>query len=127
MHRVPRGGARFILDMAETMTETEFLTLADGIMKRIEAQADQWFEELDIDVETERNGGVLTLTFENQAQVVINGQPPLQEMWLAAPRGGFHYRLENGVWKDTRGGLPLHEALSEIVSELSGRELKIEL
>lgn len=127
MHQVLRNGVKTILDMAETMTETEFLALADGIMKRVEAQADGWFDNLDIDVETERSGGVLTLTFENQSQVVINGQPPLQEMWLAAPRGGFHYRLENGVWVDTRGGLPLHEALSEIVSELSGHELKVEL
>lgn len=127
MHQVLRSGVKTILDMAETMTETEFLALADGIMKRVEAQADGWFDNLDIDVETERSGGVLTLTFENQSQVVINGQPPLQEMWLAAPRGGFHYRLENGVWVDTRGGLPLHEALSEIVSELSGHELKVEL
>lgn len=113
--------------MAETMTESEFLAVADGIMKKIEAQADRWFEELDIDVEAVRNGGVLTLAFENGTQVVINGQPPLQEMWLAAPSGGFHYRLHQGVWVDTRGGLPLHQALSAVVSQATGRALSVVL
>lgn len=127
MRAAPDWQARGVLNMAETMTESEFLAVADGIMKKVEAQADRWFEERDIDVEAERNGGVLTLTFESGVQVVINGQPPLQEMWVAAPRGGFHYRLEAGQWRDTRGGPPLAQALSEIVSEAAGQALSVEL
>ncbi|MGE4336718.1 MAG: iron donor protein CyaY [Pigmentiphaga sp.] len=107
------------------MTESEFLTVADGIMKRIEVQADGWFDDLDIDVEATRTGGVLTLAFDSGAQVVINGQPPLQEMWVAAPRGGFHYRLEDGTWRDTRGGPNLAQALSEICSEAASRTLQV--
>ncbi len=109
------------------MTESEFHAVADGIMKRIQAQADQWFDELDIDVEAERNGGVLTLKFDNGPDVVVNGQPPLQEMWVAAPSGGFHYRYENGVWRDTRGGPDLAEALSAICSEAAGQPLQVRI
>lgn len=107
------------------MTESEFLAVADGIMKQVELQADSWFDDLDIDVEATRNGGVLTLVFDAGAQIVINGQPPLQEMWVAAPRGGFHYRLEDGTWRDTRGGPDLAQALSEICSEAAGRALRV--
>jgi len=75
------------------MNDTEFHTRATTILDAIEAQADHWFEKLDLDVETKRNGNVLNLIFENGHQVVINSQAPLHEMWLAARSGGFHYRF----------------------------------
>lgn len=109
------------------MTESEFLTVADGIMKRIQAQADYWFDELEIEVEAERSGGVLTLKFDNGAEVVVNGQPPLREMWLAAPAGGYHYRFEDGVWRDTRGGPDLAEALSQVCTEAAGKPLQVSI
>jgi len=109
------------------MTESEFLALADRILAAIEAQADEWYDELDIDVEAERNGGVLTLAFDSGVRVVINSQAPLQEMWVAAPSGGFHYRLRDGVWCDTRGGPDLTTALSTICSAASGRDVTVTL
>jgi CyaY protein len=62
------------------MNDTEFHTRATTILDAIEAQADHWFEKLDLDVETKRNGNVLNLIFENGHQVVINSQAPLHEM-----------------------------------------------
>lgn len=109
------------------MTESEFLILADELLDAIAQQADQWYDELDIDVEATRSGGVLTLVFDSGATVVVNGQAPLQEMWLAAPSGGFHYRLRDGAWQDTRGGVALPQALSAICSEAAGRDLQVVL
>ena len=109
------------------MNDTEFHTRATAILDAIEAQADHWFEKLDLDVETKRNGNVLNLIFENGHQVVINSQAPLHEMWLAARSGGFHYRFDGNHWKDTRGGTDLHQTLSSICSAATGKPLTVEL
>ena len=109
------------------MTETEFLDRVATLLNAIESQADHWFETLDLDVETRRQGNVLNLIFDNGHQIVINSQAPLMEMWLAAPSGGFHYRFDGTHWKDTRGGLDLHEALSSVCSEAAGRPLIVSL
>jgi len=109
------------------MTESEFLALADRILSAIEKQADQWYDERDIDVEPERSGNVVTLVFDNGTRVVINSQAPLQEMWLAAPGGAFHYRLDGGAWRDTRGGPDLPEALGTICSKAAGQPLTVTL
>ena len=46
---------------------------------------------------------MVTLTFPNRSQIVINLQKPLQEVWLAAKSGGYHYKFSNGQWLDTKG------------------------
>ncbi len=109
------------------MTESEFLALADRILSAIEKQADQWYDDLDIDVEPERNGQVVTLVFDNGTRVVINSQAPLQEMWLASPGGAFHYRLQGDTWCDTRGGPNLADALSAICTKAAGQPLTVRL
>jgi CyaY protein len=48
-------------------------------------------------------------------------------MWLAARSGGFHYRFDGRHWKDTRGGTDLHDTLSAICSEATGKTLTVEL
>jgi CyaY protein len=107
------------------MTETEFLDRVASLLDAVEAQADQWFESLDLDVETKRQGNVLNLVFDNGHQIVLNSQAPLKEMWLAARSGGFHYRFDGTHWKDTRGGPDLHEALSAVCSAAAGRSLTV--
>ena len=109
------------------MNDTEFHTRATAILDAIESQADHWFEQLDLDVETKRNGNVLNLIFESGHQVVINSQAPLHEMWLAARSGGFHYKFDGQHWKDTRGGLDLHDLLSQICSNETGQQLVVKL
>ena len=109
------------------MNETEFLARVDRILDSVEAQADTWFENLDLDVETRREGHVLNLVFDNGHQIVINSQAPLKEIWVAARSGAFHYRFDGENWKDTRAGQDLHDALSRLCSEASGRSLVVTL
>ena len=109
------------------MNDTEFLARIDSILDAVEAQADAWFENLDLDVETRRQGHVLNLVFDNGHQIVINSQGPLQEIWVAARSGGFHYRFDGENWKDTREGPDLQEALSRLCSEAAGRPLVVTL
>ena len=109
------------------MNETEFLARIDRILDSVEAQADTWFENLDLDVETRREGHVLNLVFDNGHQIVINSQAPLQEIWVAARSGAFHYRFDGENCKDTRAGQDLHDALSRLCSEASGLSLVVTL
>lgn len=109
------------------MTETEFDERISAILDTIEKYADDWYETLDVDVDTKREANVLNLLFDNKVPVVINSQAPMQELWVAAPSGGFHYRFDGQHWKDTRGGADLHEALTQIFSDATGHQVRIDL
>jgi CyaY protein len=45
------------------MNDTEFHARVTALLDAIEAQADHWFDQLDLDVETKRQGTVLNLIF----------------------------------------------------------------
>jgi len=107
------------------MNESEFLTRSEGILDSLESQADDWVALHDLDIEANRNGNVLTLIFDDAIHVVINSQAPMQEMWVAAPSGGFHYRFDGQHWNDTRGGPNMAEALSQICSEAAGCPIRV--
>ncbi|CFL74476.1 iron donor protein CyaY [Bordetella pertussis] len=109
------------------MTETEFLALVDQVLDSIESQANDWAAGLDVDIEATRSGNVLTLVFEDGTQVVVNVQAAMQELWVAARSGGFHYRYDGQHWNDTRGGPRLPDALSQICSEAAGVPVSVRL
>ena len=105
------------------MTDQEYLTLAEAVLTAIERSVDQ----ADADIEFERSGNVLTFIFNNTVYIIVNSQAPMKEIWVAAPSGGFHYRLEGSRWEDTRGGPHLAEALSQIFSEVCDEPIKVNL
>ena len=74
------------------------------MLAAIEATVDRWLQDDVIDIDTQRTGGLLELSFPNGSKIVVNTQPPLQELWLAARGGGFHFKLVDGRWLDTRDG-----------------------
>lgn len=105
------------------MTELDYLDKAEAALTAIEVACDRINDETDADVDNQRTGGMITLTFANRSQIIINLQKPLQEIWLAARAGGFHYRLSQGQWTDTKGGSELFAGLSRYASEQSGQAL----
>jgi CyaY protein len=66
---------------------------------------------------------MVTLTFPNRSQIVINLQKPLQEVWLAARCGGFHYRFDGVHWMDSKGQGEFWESLSRYASQQAGQDL----
>ena len=109
------------------MTETEFLALIDQVLNSIESQADDWAALYDLDIEASRNGNVLNLVFEDGSHVVINSQTAVQELWLAARSGGFHYRYDGQHWKNTRGGPDFPDALSQVCSVAAGVPVTVQI
>ena len=103
------------------MTESEFLALADQTLATIEGALERIANDTDLDVECSRSGNVLTIEFvDNGSKIIVNSQAPMQEMWVAARSGGFHYRREGGKWLNTRDGTELFAALSNMASEQGG-------
>jgi CyaY protein len=106
------------------MTESEFLAMAEATLDRIEAALERASGETDLDVECSRSGNVLQIEFvDNGSKIIVNSQAPMQELWVAAKSGGFHYKRNGERWINTRDQSELSAALSKIVSEQSGMEL----
>lgn len=105
------------------MTDLEYLDHAESALKAIEAGCDRINDETDADVDNQRTGGMITLTFSNRSQIVVNLQKPLHEIWMAARSGGFHYKFNGKQWMDTKDGSELFAALSRCTSEQAGRPL----
>lgn len=105
------------------MTEFEYREKTDALLAHVEATVDRWLEDDVIDIDANRSGGLLELTLPDRSKIVLNTQPPLQELWLAARSGGRHYRHVDGRWLD-REGAEFFETLSLCTSEQAGRPLR---
>jgi len=108
---------------AGRLPDTEYQRLTSALLSAIEAAADRWLQDDIVDIDTHRTGGLLELSFPNGSKLIVNTQPPLQEIWLAAKAGGFHFRHVDGRWLDTRDGSEFWSALSRHASAQGGLAL----
>lgn len=120
---------RILLTMPESnlprsLSDSEFHALAAAVLARIEETVDRWLQDDVIDIDSSRTGGLLELSFPDGSKIVINAQPPLHELWLAARSGGFHFKCASGRWIDTRSGTEFHDVLSSCATEQAGRALR---
>ena len=105
------------------MTDTEYQDRAEALLKAVELACDRLNDDTDADIDNQRVGGMITLTFRNRSQIVINLQKPLHEVWLAAKAGGFHYRHDGTAWMDTKGHGEFFANLTRHASEQAGQPL----
>jgi len=98
------------------MTDLEFLDRAEVLLKDIELACDRINDTGNADIDNQRVGGMITLTFENRSQIIINLQKPLHEVWLAARSGGYHFKFDGHFWLDTKGQGEFFERLSKDAS-----------
>lgn len=106
------------------MTDLEYLDHAEALLEAIEASCDRMNDDSDADIDNQRVGGMITLVFSNKSQIVINLQKPLQEVWMATKAGGYHYRLKDGQWMDTKGAGEFLSELSRQASTQAGMALQ---
>ncbi|HRD83665.1 MAG TPA: iron donor protein CyaY [Rubrivivax sp.] len=107
----------------DPLTDTEYRQLGMALVAGLEATIDRWLQQDLIDIDSSRSGGMLEMTFPDDSRIVVNLQPPLQEIWVAARQGGFHYRCVGGRWLDTRDGSELLASLSRHASAQGGMSL----
>jgi CyaY protein len=111
---------------ATPLSDAEYRAKTSAVLASIESAIDRWLQDDVIDIDTNRTGGLLELQFPDGSAIVVNTQPPLQELWLAAKGGGFHYKHVDGRWLDSRDGREFFDALSECASQQAGRLLRFE-
>lgn len=108
------------------MTESEFMALADATLNAIETALEHAEQDSDLDIECSRSGNLLEIEFGgNGSKIIVNSQAPLQEIWVAAKSGGFHYKRAEHQWINTRDGSELFASLSGFASAQGGRVLKL--
>ena len=104
------------------MTESEFHGAVEAILARIESSLEDE-ESLDVDLES----GILTVTCEDGSKVIVNRHGPNRELWVAARRGGFHFRRDGDRWVDTRTGEELGMSLARVLKEQAGIDVALDL
>ncbi len=107
------------------LSDIEYLNYAEAALAAIERCCDQLNDTTDADIDNQRTGGMVTLTFTNKSQIIINLQKPLQEIWMAAKAGGFHYKFDvaSGTWRDTKLATELFADLSSYASDQASATL----
>jgi CyaY protein len=104
-------------------TESAFIAVTDRVLAAIGAALDVAIEQGDSDADWSIHEGILTIDCGDGGKVIVNRHLPNREIWVAAKSGGFHFRAEGGLWRDTRGGRELANALASIVAEQAGLAL----
>jgi len=105
------------------MTDLEFMDRAEQLLLAVEQCCDHINDTTEADVDSQRTGGMITLTFPNGSQIIINQQKPLHEIWMAARSGGYHYRFDGQQWQDTKGAGEFFTGLSRDATAQSGMSL----
>jgi CyaY protein len=105
------------------MTDLEFMDRAEAVLQAIELACDRINDETEADIDNQRVGGMITMTFANRSQIVINLQKPLHEIWMAARSGGYHYKFDGRQWQDTKGAGEFFAHLSHQASSQAGQPL----
>ena len=116
----------------ETIDDKQFHEQGSHLLQSIELALEAADDELDLDLDVERQGGnVINIRFRDKSVIVVNTQPPLHEIWVAAKSGGYHYRwagtMTQPLWLDTKTGRELLNDLSQFASAQAGKAITIEL
>jgi CyaY protein len=105
------------------MDESRYQHLASDALGKVESM----FEDVDAeDVDVERSGDVITLTFRDRRKCVVNTQRPTRQIWLAANARAWHfgYDEKSSRWLDDKDpSVELLSRIAGIVKELAGIEL----
>ena len=106
-----------------TLSDADYHRIASAVLARIEQRVDALLQADVIDIDAMRVGGLLELEFPGGGKIVVNLQPPLHELWLAARAGGYHFRFDGQRWID-RDGNELFALLSARAGEQAGKPLQ---
>ena len=100
--------------------ENAFVALTERVLAAIGDALDAAATDLD----WSENDGVLTIECGG-GRIIVNRHVPNRELWVAAPSGGFHFRLRDGAWHDTRSGEELGDALRRLLLQQGAAAVEI--
>ncbi|MDH2924414.1 CyaY protein [Nicoletella semolina] len=81
------------------MNIAEYHQKIEQVWQHIEEQLDKQGSGVDCEIQ----GAVMTLTFDDDSQIIINKQEAMLELWLASKLGGFHFAYREDTWLSSEG------------------------
>jgi CyaY protein len=102
------------------ITDSAFIAAADRTLAAIGEALDRALEASDVDLDWSLNDGILEVECEDGSKLIVNRHVPNRELWVAARAGGFHFRGQDGAWRDTRSGEELGAALGLLLRAQTG-------
>ncbi len=106
------------------MNESEFQEIAEQTIEDIQDAIDN----IDADIDYDEIGGVLTLEFENGSKIIFSKQGAMNQLWMAAISGGFHFNFDenNQQWMcDNGNNEELYKMLSRLATEQAGKKVDL--
>ena len=106
------------------MNESEFQEVAEQTIEDIQNAIDSSGSDIDYD----EIGGVLTLEFEDGSKIIFSKQGAMNQLWMAAKSGGFHfdYNQDAQQWIcDSGDKEELYSMLSRLATEQANEEIKL--
>ena len=106
------------------MNESEFQEIAEQTIEDIQDAIDDSGADIDYD----EIGGVLTLEFEDGSKIIFSKQSAMNQLWMAAKSGGFHfdYNEETEQWIcDSGDKEEMYNMLSRLSTEQSGESVTL--
>ncbi|MGV3591647.1 MAG: iron donor protein CyaY [Gammaproteobacteria bacterium] len=110
------------------MTDAEFLTTYKATLAHIEECAERAIVDDDAEIDYESANDMLTLSFADGSVAILSRQSAIQQLWLAARSGGFHFAYDEpqARWVCTVNGRTLPDMLGEICFEQGGVRIRFE-
>lgn len=103
------------------MTESEFIQLIEDFF----AELEEAIEDADLPLEVECGGGIMTITFNNGGQMVINRHTPMHQLWLAGKAQGYHFDYQDGQWICNRSQRDFFDVFNESATQMAGEPINI--
>lgn len=98
------------------MDDTTFHNMVDEIFFNLEDQVD----ELDLEIDIDSSGGVLTFTLADGSSIILSRQIGAHEIWVAARSGGFHLGYRDDAWHCSTTDEGLHQLIDRVFLEQAG-------
>ncbi|MCB9750462.1 MAG: iron donor protein CyaY [Myxococcales bacterium] len=106
------------------MERKEFFRLSARALERIDDQLGELDRE---DLDVNLAGDVLTVSFADGAQFIINAHSAAGQIWMAAGTTAWHfdYHPDEGRWIASRNGDELMAAVAQAVGEKLGARIEL--
>lgn len=99
------------------------------VLKQIDVSLEALVETLDAldhpGFDVDSADGKVTLEFEDGAVLIVNRQAAAAQIWLAEPRGGWHFTWDGSAWRCDKRGVELLESLEALVSAKLGEPFSL--
>jgi len=106
------------------MNESEFREIAEQTIEDIQDAIDN----CDADIDYDEIGGVLTLEFEDGSKIIFSKQGAMNQLWMAAKSGGFHFDFDSDTEKwicDSGDNEEMYAMLSRLATEQAKEDVVI--